>query len=88
MSIYYEANGGDKDAKDMLDMRRMEMLRSGASSLLFDDQFLKSHKKLNYFHGDASSSKSSVMNQPVFGRKQLEKLGWREGKHIIYKYSG
>ena len=48
MSGYYEANGGDKDAQDLLQMRREQMLRNGENEQLFDDQ--KFTSKLNPFH--------------------------------------
>lgn len=88
MSAYYDANGGDKDAREMLEMRRMEMLRSGASAHLFDDRNLKSHKKLNSFHPMLVESAvenreaTKSINPPEFGRKQLEKLGWKEGEPV------
>lgn len=82
MSVYYDANAGDKDSRDMLEMRRMEMLRSGASSHLFDDKNLKSHKKLNSFRRIDDAKSSVFVNPPEFGRKQLEKLGWKEGESV------
>ena len=78
-SVYYDANGGDKDARDMLDMRRIDMMRAGADTDLFDDLKLKSHKKLNPFNRKPTNPNP---NPSEFGRKQLEKMGWKEGEPV------
>ena len=88
MSGYYEANGGDKDAQDLIQMRREMMLRNGNSDHLFDDQ--KFTPKLNPFHriknDKQKKSKPSIGAFEVytkgFGRRILEKQGWKEGDSI------
>ena len=41
MSVYYEAGGGDKDARDMLTMRREGRRRTGRQ-FLHDDKIFES----------------------------------------------
>ena len=71
MSVYYESNGGDKDARDMIEMNREEMRRSGAEKKLYEDN---DEEKKNPFSGSKKSSN--------FGRDQLKKLGWKEGEGV------
>lgn len=86
MSVYYEANGGDLDSRDLLDMRRMDMLRSGVDPSLLDDEIkLNSKKRLNPFKQDEISNKKIGYFEKYtkgFGRRQMEKLGWKEGQTI------
>jgi len=42
MSVYYEADGGDKDARDMLTMRRETRRRSGRRFLDDNDKTFES----------------------------------------------
>ena len=85
MSMYYEANGGDKDAQDMLEMSKMEMLKSGASKELIDDEEKLGKKvRLNVFRGDDANRKIGVFEKHTkgLGRRLLERSGWKEGEPI------
>ena len=80
MSVYYETNGGDKDAQDMLSINREDLLRSGADKHLLDDEKRDSGHTLNPF---TNARKSSSTKKPKgFGRLHLEKLGWRPGEPV------
>jgi len=89
MSGYYEANGGDKDAQNLIQMRREMMLRNGESEHLFDDQ--KFTSKLNPFHRVKNNTRLKKIQPCIgafekytkgFGRRILEKQGWKEGESI------
>lgn len=77
MSVYFNKNGGDKDAHDLVAMRNESMLRAGEDTNK-SELFKKSIKK--------KSSGKKVGNIGSFekhtkgiGRSIMEKLGWKEG---------
>jgi hypothetical protein len=80
MSVYYEPNGGDKDSRDLIDMRRMDMLRSGADAHRFDDEKMSKRSKLNVFQ--AANSNKSIEDECKYGRELLEKSGWKVGEPV------
>ena len=79
MSGYYEPNNPnlDKDAKDIIEMNREEMVRNGSDSKLIDDN--QSENKFNPFQYGRSKN---------FGKEQLKKLGWKEGDKIGLRNNG
>ncbi|XP_041456502.1 G patch domain-containing protein 3-like [Lytechinus variegatus] len=66
MSIYYDEHGGDKDAKDSLDMRRMERMKRG----LEDTSVFE--KPIGQFEKHTKG----------IGRRVLQKQGWSEGEGL------
>ncbi|RNA34109.1 G patch domain-containing 3 [Brachionus plicatilis] len=78
MSVYYELDQADKDSADLLDMRKQNMLRRGDTTLVNDEQ---RHKRLNPF-ANPKQKRCKLFDRDSFGRKQLEKLGWKEGESI------
>ena len=79
MSVYYEADAGDKDARDLMDMRREEMRREGAKIDLLDGEKLGLVKRLNPFK---KKEKLTSTKKLSIGRRMLEKQGWKEGQSI------
>lgn len=77
MSAYNDPNGGDKDAQDMIEMRREKLRRKGIE--MRDDKEKFEKNKFNPFKGDKNRSETI---QSSFGKKHLEKLGWKEGEPV------
>jgi len=81
MSVYYEANGGDKDMRDLLQLRREEMQREGKSTgdkdkLDAEASFNPFTQKNAQFISTASKNlKLGAFEEHTkgFGRKVLEK---------------
>ena len=79
MSTYYDSNAGDKDARDLIQMRKEEMLREGADGKLLDEEKFGRAKLRNPFKKErVDLSKQSK----GIGRLMLEKQGWKEGESI------
>lgn len=80
MNVYYESNQADKDAIDLIDMRREEMLRRGDTSLIDDEQ---KQKRMNPFVDKQKNKKiCAFFDKDSFGRRQMEKYGWKAGQSI------
>lgn len=81
MRIYHEGNCDDKDANDLLDIHKSEMMRNGADKSLLDDEQRDSKLKINPFK--AKHKKIGCLeDKKNFGRVQLQKLGWLPGQPI------
>ncbi|EFX62321.1 hypothetical protein DAPPUDRAFT_337114 [Daphnia pulex] len=80
-SVYSEENGGDKDARDCLDMRRSTMWRQGNMESVFKKpQGPLMQPKPHIRH----SAKTEVVgpfekHTKGIGRRLMEKHGWRDG---------
>jgi hypothetical protein len=80
MSAYYSGSNSlqDKDAKDLLEINKIDMLRNGVETKLMNEE--PKSEKLNPFkRKDPEAKRIKYEN---FGRKQLEKLGWKEGEPV------
>jgi hypothetical protein len=85
MSGYYgDAQQADKDGKEMLEMSRLEMLRAGADPSHLDEKGYDKKDTRNPFH-DSSTEADKIKKKKErtdFGRRVLEKAGWRDGEPI------
>ncbi|XP_053867476.1 G patch domain-containing protein 3 [Malaclemys terrapin pileata] len=72
MSIYYDKDGGDKDARDAVQMRLEQRLRDGLEDGSVSGQQIGTFEK--YTKG--------------IGRKVLERQGWMEGRGLGSSNSG
>ncbi|XP_038233711.1 G patch domain-containing protein 3 [Dermochelys coriacea] len=72
MSIYYDKDGGDKDARDAIRMRLEQRLRDGLEDGYVSGQQIGTFEK--YTKG--------------IGRKVLERQGWMEGRGLGSSNSG
>ncbi|CAF1108849.1 unnamed protein product [Brachionus calyciflorus] len=81
MRVYYEGDG-DKDAVDLIEMRKQDMLRNGVKRDLIDD--FKNSKQLNSFKKFKKQEKNDKKYLEInsFARRQMEKFGWKEGQSI------
>jgi hypothetical protein len=75
MRVYYDPSSSlDADMKELIELRRMDMLKDGASSQLVESNSLVS-KKSNAFQAiDRFDSD--------YGKRLLKKQGWQEGESI------
>ncbi|NXY09250.1 GPTC3 protein, partial [Pteruthius melanotis] len=72
MSIYYDKGGGDKDARDSVQMRLERRLRDGLEDGSVAEQRLGTFER----------------HTKGFGRKVLEQQGWTEGQGLGSRNSG
>ncbi|NXI40304.1 GPTC3 protein, partial [Galbula dea] len=72
MSIYYDKEGGDKDARDSVQLRLEQRLRAGL------EQGSASGHQIGTFERHTKG----------FGRKVLEQQGWTEGLGLGSRHSG
>ena len=108
MSVYYEANGGDKDARELLDINREAIVRNGRDDKLLDEASMQRSSQFNPFRrtndkrrkkrddddgggggGGCESKERGVGGigsfekyTKGFGRRQLEKQGWKDGQAV------
>ncbi|XP_061920248.1 G patch domain-containing protein 3 [Entelurus aequoreus] len=66
MSVYYEKDGGDMDARDYVRMRLEKRLREGLESGVAHNQAIGSFEKFT----------------KGFGRRVMEKQGWKDGEGL------
>ncbi len=96
MSVYYEEGAGDKDARDSLAMRRAERNYAGKS---LDSVFEKKAKKTqpgkvrvsaSGGQNDRSGGKIGHFDRHTkgFGRRMMEKQGWKEGMGLGKSVAG
>lgn len=97
MSAYYEANGGDRDMQDLMQIRHEELVRSGKSHLANDKYELDAKAAINSFKRKIENDKKEKISHigsfesytKGFGRRILENQGWKEGKAVgMEKRSG
>eukprot|EP00058_Branchiostoma_floridae_P017995 XP_002603484.1 hypothetical protein BRAFLDRAFT_220106 [Branchiostoma floridae] len=67
MSVYYDPDGGDKDARDYLQMRLEQRLRAG-----MDGEDREQEGKIGQFERHTKG----------LGRKIMERQGWRDGEGL------
>ncbi|XP_074161793.1 G patch domain-containing protein 3 [Sminthopsis crassicaudata] len=93
MSIYYDRDGGDKDARDSVQMRLEQRLRDGLEDSTFEQHTKGIGRKVMERQGwaeglhDGLKNSSVVSHQVVsfehhtkgIGRKMMEQQGWAEG---------
>jgi len=74
VSVYYEENGGDKDAKDSLAMRESVFLRKRKHH---ESVFRKKEKR-----EDEGKIGAFERHTRGFGRRIMERQGWRDGQGL------
>ncbi|XP_030638457.1 G patch domain-containing protein 3 [Chanos chanos] len=72
MSVYYDKDGGDKDARDYVRMRYEKRLREGLEAASGQQQQIGSFEKFT----------------KGVGRRVMEKQGWKEGEGLGYSQAG
>ncbi|KAG7469146.1 hypothetical protein MATL_G00125780 [Megalops atlanticus] len=72
MSVYYDKDGGDMDARDYVKMRREKRLREGLEEVTVQKQPIGSFEKFT----------------KGVGRKVMEKQGWRDGEGLGHSQPG
>ncbi|XP_019634690.1 PREDICTED: G patch domain-containing protein 3-like [Branchiostoma belcheri] len=83
MSVYYDPDGGDKDARDYLQMRLEQRLRAG----LDGEEDITSRKKKTRKERKEQREESGKIGQfekhtKGLGRKIMERQGWRDGEGL------
>ena len=89
MSVYYDEAGGDKDARDALGMRNVEMKKMGKHR---ESAFKKpAAPKKKPSQGERETGGSNAVGGRIgkferhtkgFGRRIMERQGWREGRGL------
>ncbi|XP_057370301.1 G patch domain-containing protein 3-like [Daphnia carinata] len=80
-SVYFEENGGDKDARDCAEMRRSTMWRQGNVETVFKKpQILPLRRKSFMEHSTGRNVVGPFEKHTKgIGRRLMEKQGWRDG---------
>lgn len=95
MEVHYDPEGGDKDARDGLEARRSHFYRDGKVEP--ESAFKKSGKgaaanrrKRRYSGGSPGSGKIGAFEKHTkgFGRRLMEKQGWKDGEGLGSTYKG
>ncbi|XP_068179531.1 G patch domain-containing protein 3 [Antennarius striatus] len=72
MSVYYDKDGGDMDARDYVRMRYEKRLREGLEKMSADSQSIGSFERFT----------------KGFGRRVMEKQGWKDGEGLGHSQIG
>ncbi|CAH1244399.1 GPATCH3 [Branchiostoma lanceolatum] len=86
MSVYYDPDGGDKDARDYLQMRLEQRLRAGLDGKETEDVAPRK-KKLTRKQRKEQRDQGGKIGQfekhtKGLGRKIMERQGWRDGEGL------
>ena len=95
MEVHYDPEAGDKDARDGLEARRSHFYREGKVDP--ESAFKKKGngatakgRKRRYSGGSVASGKIGAFEKHTkgFGRKLMEKQGWKDGEGLGSTYKG
>lgn len=87
MEGYYEPGAGDKDAQDLINMRRSERVRNGLETVSVIKKNVQGNtperKKVRIQLGGSTNEKGKIGEFEKYtrgiGRKVMEKCGWKDG---------
>ncbi|XP_074642547.1 G patch domain-containing protein 3-like [Tubulanus polymorphus] len=95
MSVYYEKNAGDKDARDIMMMRREQNRHQGIFDK--DDNTFRPWKRIKQKYSCDSNDEDEISTKRIgsfekftkgFGRKLMEKQGWKDGQGLGSSFPG
>ncbi|KAK4021177.1 G patch domain-containing protein 3 [Daphnia magna] len=80
-SVYYEENGGDKDARDCAEMRRSTMWRQGNVETVFKKPQVLPLRQKSFMEHSMGRNVVGPFEKHTkgIGRRLMEKQGWRDG---------
>ncbi|KAI9565010.1 hypothetical protein GHT06_008752 [Daphnia sinensis] len=80
-SVYHEENGGDKDARDCVEMRRSTMWRQGNVETVFKKPQILPQRRKSFKEYSMERNVVGPFEKHTkgIGRRLMEKQGWRDG---------
>ncbi|OPJ69825.1 G patch domain-containing protein 3 isoform B [Patagioenas fasciata monilis] len=88
MSIYYDKDGGDKDARDSVRMWLEQRLRDGLEDGSVSGQQIGTFERYTKVSSGRGRGRRGNAGVVGFGRKVLEQQGWTEGLGLGSSNSG